>query len=161
MFSRHAIGVRQRLVSWFLDHCEYMTMSREIPDAELEAYLDEALPPDRMLSIEDTLREESELAGRLAAVNGRRDAGIHTLGEIWRRNRLSCATREELGSMLLGALDEELADYLKFHLNVIGCRYCQANLDDLTAQQAEAQGAEGDTRRRKYFQTSAEYLNRS
>jgi hypothetical protein len=88
----------------------------------------------------------------------RRDAGMHSIGDIWRRRRLSCATREQLGSLLLGALEPALADYFQFHLDSIGCRFCQANLDDLKAQQAGAEPAETDSRRQKYFQTSAAYL---
>jgi hypothetical protein len=43
----------------------------------------------------------------LEAINGRRDAGVHSLGEIWRRNRVSCPTRQQLGSFLLGILSDE------------------------------------------------------
>ena len=56
---------------------------------QLEAFLDEALPPERMAAIEEALRTDAELQKRLVAINGRRDAGVHSLGEIWRRNRLS------------------------------------------------------------------------
>jgi hypothetical protein len=58
---------------------------------------------------------------------------------------------------LLGALAGEQADYVGFHLETIGCRYCQANLQDLRRQQDEA--ADMSARRRtKYFQSSAGYL---
>ena len=50
--------------------------------------------------------------GRIYPINARRDAGVHSLGEIWRRHRLSCATREQLGSYVLGVLLKEAADYL-------------------------------------------------
>ena len=43
------------------------------------------------------------------------------------------------------------------HLDVVGCRYCQANLADLENQQAEHDTA-SQTRRRRYFQSSAGYL---
>jgi hypothetical protein len=56
-------------------------------------------------------------------------------------------------------LPEETARYLAFHLEVAGCRYCQANLADLRNQQAEARQAVQE-RRRKYFQSSAGYLRR-
>jgi len=82
---------------------------------------------------------------------------VHSLGEIWRSERLSCPTRQQLGSHLLGVLPGELADYIAFHLEVIGCRYCRANLADLEAQQAEHKDTV-QTRRRKYFQSSAGYL---
>ena len=127
--------------------------------SELEAFLDEALPGDQMARIENALRTDPEVARQLAAVHGRRDAGVHSLGEIWRRHRLSCPTREQLGSYLLGAIRDEEADYVRFHVEIVGCRVCAANLDDLRAQQA-AQPAETNTRRRRYFQTSAGHLRK-
>lgn len=127
-------------------------------DNDLEAYLDEALPPAEMAVIELALRQDKALLGRLSAINARRDTGQHSLGEVWRRVRLTCLTREQLGGMLLGVLDDGLANYAKFHLETVGCRYCQANLADLQEQQS---GAEASTkRRRKYFQSSAGYLGR-
>ena len=128
-------------------------------DNDLAAYLDEALPPERMTAIESALRGDSALMARLSTVSQRRDAGQHALGEIWRRHRLSCPSREELGSFLLGAMSDDASDYVNFHVETVGCRVCQANLADLRAQQAETDRA-SDTRRRKYFQSSAGYLRR-
>ena len=125
--------------------------------SELEAYLDEALPPDEMARIEHALRQHSKSIEQLGMINARRNAGVHTLGEIWRRHRLSCPTRGQLGSSLLGGLADEVVDHIAFHVNTVGCRHCQANLADLRHQQAEAPEAV-ETRRRKYFQSSAGYL---
>jgi len=134
-------------------------MSHPWRQSDLEAYLDEALPPDEMARIERALRKDRDLAARLAAILARRDSGVHTLGEIWRRHRLSCPSREQLGNYLLGATDKETADYVAFHVAVVGCRPCQASLADLQRQQAEAQEM-AESRRRKYFQSSAGYLRR-
>jgi hypothetical protein len=128
-------------------------------DAQLEAYLEEALPASEMARIEAAVRDHAELAQRLAAINGRRDAGLHSLGAVWRRHRLTCPSRGEMGSLLLGALSADHASYIRFHLQEVGCRYCQANHDDLVRQQAEA-GEVGVQRRRKYFESSAGYLAR-
>jgi len=127
-------------------------------DTELEAFLDEALPAERMAAIEDVLRHSGELQQRIVAINGRRDAGIHSLGDIWRRHRLSCPTREQLGSYLLGVLPGEVADYLRFHLETIACRYCTANIADLHAQQSAADADAAYRRRHKFFLSSAGYL---
>jgi RNA polymerase sigma-70 factor (ECF subfamily) len=127
--------------------------------ADLEAYLDEALPAEEMAQIEKALRGDPELVRRLAEIHARRDSGVLSPGEVWRRHRLSCASREQLGSFLLGVLPEESARYLTFHLEVVGCRYCQANLADLRSQHAEAPQASQE-RRRKYFQSSAGYLKK-
>jgi hypothetical protein len=129
-------------------------------NSELEAFLDEALPVERMAAIEEALRHSDELQKRLAAINGRRDAGVHSLGEIWRRHRLSCPTREQLGSYLLGVLARDAADYTKFHIETIGCRFCQASVADLKAQQTSAEAQVTEQRRQRYFQSSAGYLRK-
>lgn len=128
--------------------------------AHLEAYLDESLAPEKMAEIEEQVRADPELQQELIAINGRRDAGVHSLGEIWRRHRLSCPTREQLGSYLLGILGREAGDYVRFHLETVECRYCLANIEDLRWQQS-AQDAEGKaSRRARYFQSSAGYLRK-
>ncbi len=93
------------------------------------------------------------------AINARRDSGLHSLGEIWRRHHLSCPTREQLGSYLLGVLADDLGGFVKFHLEVSGCRTCQANLDDLKNRQTDEPAAV-DHRRKKYFQSSAGHLSK-
>jgi anti-sigma factor RsiW len=135
-------------------------MSTDFSSSDLEAYLDESLPPERMTAIEDALRHSEALQKRVAAINGRRDAGVHSLGEIWRRNRLSCPSREQLGSFLLGVLSRDAASYVKFHLDTVQCRYCAASVADLKAQQSAAEAAVAERRRQKYFQSSAGYLRK-
>jgi len=135
-----------------------MTMS--FSNAELEAFLDESLPAERMAAIEETLRGSDELQQRLVEINGRRDAGLHSLGEIWRRRRLSCPTREQLGSYLLGVLADEAAEYVRFHVQSVGCRCCAASVEDLREQQSAADAEVVQQRRQRYFQSSAGYLRR-
>lgn len=128
-------------------------------DAELTAFLDEALPANRCAELEHELRSNSELRNRLREVRGREAAGLHTVGAIWRRARLSCPSRTELGQYVLGTLSDSAADYIRFHLEIVGCRYCQANLSDLeSASISQDQPAQ---RRRRYFQTSAGYLSQA
>ncbi|MDP6466182.1 MAG: hypothetical protein QF918_00475 [Pirellulaceae bacterium] len=134
-------------------------MASKFTHADLEAYLDEALSPEDMVKVESQLRTDLQLGRELAAINARRDAGVHTLGEIWRRQRISCPTREQLGSFLLGALAPEQADYVAFHIEKAGCRFCRANHDDLKARQEETNNTVA-TRRKKYFQSSAGYLRK-
>lgn len=131
-------------------------MTDEFTNTALEAYLDEDLPPADMARIEQSARKDPRLSQRLADINMRRNAGIHTLGEIWRRNRLTCAKREHLGGYLLGTLDKDTAAYLKFHLEVIECRVCQANLDDLKTRRKQTD--ETVHRQRRYFESSVGYL---
>ena len=134
-------------------------MTDPFRQGDFDAYLDEALPVEEMARIEKALRDDPSSARRLAAVLARRDSGVVSLGEVWRRHRLSCPTRQELGGFLLGVLPDDAAQYVTFHLEAVGCRYCQANVADLKNQQAEAQGS-AENRRRKYFQSSAGRLRR-
>ena len=136
------------------------TMGHRFTQSELECYLDEALAPRHMAEVEAALRAEPELAKQLVAIHRRRDAGLHTLGEIWRRHRVSCPSRQELGNYLLGVLDEDQASYVCFHVEQVGCRLCSANLDDMRRKQRAAPAEEAQ-RRQKIFHTSAGYLKRN
>ncbi len=109
------------------------TITRE----QFHAYLDDALSEAETAQIEQALRQSEELRRALDQVLQERDRGEHSLGAIWRRERLTCPTREQLGSYLLQVLDEAEMDYFRFHLETITCPYCLANLADLQAQQQE------------------------
>ena len=132
-------------------------MRSEFTQAELEAYLDEALDVQRMAKIEQALRSQPALLERLSQINARRDSGLHSLGEIWRRHQIGLPTREELGSYLLGVLPEGHASYIRFRIETLKCRYTIANLGDLQGQQREGESLVA-ARRRKYFQSSVGHL---
>ena len=64
-----------------------------------------------------------------------------------------------MGSFLLDALDPELASYFTFHLEVVECPFCQANLADLKAQsQTAAAGHASKTRQHRILQSSQHLL---
>lgn len=132
-------------------------MNQSFTDDELIAFLDEQLPVERASELEKSLRDSTELRGRLAEQIRRRDQGGHTVGEIWRRHRLTCPNRTTLGSYLLGALDDELLEYIQFHLETVGCRYCNAVVSELSDSQA-ASAQDNQQRRRRYFESSAGLL---
>lgn len=67
-------------------------------------------------------------------------SGDSILGEIWEEQRLSCVKRNTIGSYLLGTLEPEWQEYVGFHLDRVGCRFCRANLADLTEQAAQDHG---------------------
>ena len=133
-------------------------LNKPATNEELLAFLEEQLPAERMAEIEQALRDDEELRQRLASTLRQHDPGAHSVGAIWRRRRLSCPSRSELGSFLLGAADPTRAEYIEFHLRVIGCRYCAANLSDLE-QAAGDQVEEVNRRRQKFFQSSAGFLS--
>ncbi len=132
-----------------------------ISDPVLLAYLDESLANEKMVEVELAIRNEPQLRQRLTQLIAQRDVGVHSIGDIWRRHRLSCPSREALGSFLLGAMLDQNSQYIQFHVETLGCRYCQANLEDLKAKAKAAEESAADTRaaeavarRRKIFQSS-------
>jgi len=134
-------------------------MSQEnISDNDILAYLDETLAVSRMTVVEAALRDSESLRRRAAALLRRRDDGFHSIGDIWRRHRVSCPTRRQLGSYLLDALDGPHKEYVDFHIQTTGCRYCVANLKDL--EESMAQSADVEQRRRKFFQSSAGHVRK-
>lgn len=132
-----------------------------LTDDQLLAWLDELLPVAQMADVEKALRQSEALRRRVANLGRRRDLGAHSVGDIWRRMRLSCPGRGELGGYLLDTLDRPQAEYLEFHIQTVGCRYCAANLADLELERAAELQTETQSRRRKYFESSAGYLRRS
>jgi hypothetical protein len=131
-----------------------------IDELMLRNYLADALCPEESARVEKALRDSAELRARLEDVRQNRgDGQLHTLGAIWRRARLTCPNREKLGSFLLDALDPELASYIHFHLEVIECPFCQANIADLKTQsQATTAAGSHKNRHRRILQASQHML---
>jgi hypothetical protein len=126
---------------------------------QLIAYLDDALSDGQTAQIEQALRQSESLRGQLRELMAEQDRGEHTLGAIWRRHRLTCPSREQLGNYVLKVLDRDQQDYLEFHLHTVGCAFCLANLADLQALQKEAPN-QLQRRRRRFFESSAGLLSR-
>ena len=134
-------------------------MSDRFSQADLQAYLDEALPPDEMAAVEDALRNDAALAEKLVAIHGRRDAGVHTLGEIWRRHRLTCPSREQLTLHLDQRISAEESAYIDFHLQEIRCRLCNASFEDIKIQRQEPD-EEISSRHQRFLDRSSTYLHK-
>jgi hypothetical protein len=129
----------------------------EITREMLRDYLNDALPDAELAAVEKAVRDQPAVRALMQQVRQEVDRGEHSVGAVWRRERLSCPTREQLGGFLLQALDPDLYDYVEFHLTTVGCPYCQANLDDLKRMQAEPAEPRA-TRRRRIVDSSAGIL---
>lgn len=130
-----------------------------IDDDMLRDYLAESLPAPLMARVEKLLRDSAELRQRLEDVRqDRPDTALHSLGAFWRRARLTCPSREQLGSYLLDALDPDYASYITFHVNVVECPFCRANLEDLR-NRAERAAPASQSRQHRYFQSSRHLLS--
>jgi len=128
-------------------------ISREI----LESYVEDGLSTRETALVEQALRDSDQLRGMLRAVMQELDRGEHSIGAVWRRQRLTCPSREQLGSYLLQALDPAEQDYIDFHLDVLGCAFCHANLTDLKTQQ-KSKAPDSRKRRKRIFESSAGLL---
>jgi hypothetical protein len=130
-----------------------------IDDAALRNYLVDALSPEESARVEKALRDSAELRARLEEVRqNRADGQLHTLGAIWNRARLTCPSRQQLGSYLLDALDPDLASYLTFHLELVECPFCLANLADLKAQSQAAPVTHASRSRQRRILQSSQHL---
>ena len=108
----------------------------DVTREQLHAYLDDSLNEAETSRIEKLIRGSAEVRKQLSKVREERDRGEHSLGAVWRCERLSCMTRESLSGFLHGVLDADFHRYVDFHIKTVGAS-CQANLDDLKDKQAE------------------------
>jgi len=130
-------------------------------DEELLAYADEHLDEQTASLIETELRINDDLSDRLQLLLRGRDQGELSVGEVWKHGRLSCPERSELSLYLIQAVEPKRQEYLRFHLETVGCVYCRAELEEL---KESARGLdEGDSsaqRRERLFASSAGLLKR-
>jgi hypothetical protein len=124
---------------------------------QLQSYLEDALGEAETAAVEHALRESEPLQRQLRGIMQERDRGEHSVGGIWCRERLSCPSREQLGSYLLQALDAGFQEYIDFHLHTVACSFCQANLADLQSLHQEP-APKAHARRRRFFESSAGFL---
>ena len=82
-----------------------------------------------------------------------------TVARIWRDEGVSCLKRSTLGRHLLGVLDDDWERYIDFHVNMLACDRCQANLDDLRAEDERDEAAARDWRER-VFASSVGFLSK-
>ncbi|MCG3137098.1 MAG: hypothetical protein HJJLKODD_00940 [Phycisphaerae bacterium] len=83
--------------------------------------------------------------------------GESTVSAVWRAERITCLKRSTLGQYLLRVLEEPWWSYTQFHLDVVGCPLCLANLVDL---QAEESGVVHTPARERIFASSVGFLSR-
>jgi RNA polymerase sigma factor (sigma-70 family) len=123
----------------------------------------------RSVGVEDghiaTVKHRSLARIRKHLLNAAGDKPSHTfdppdalLTEVWEDHRPSCPKRSTIGGYHLGTLDPAWRDYVDFHLNTLGCRFCLANLDDL--KQSEDR-ANLDSLRQRVLQSTVGFLKKA
>ena len=51
--------------------------------------------------------------------------------QVWRERRVSCPARHWIARHVSGTLDEGPDSFVRFHIEEMGCHWCEANRDDL------------------------------
>ena len=78
-------------------------------------------------------RLRSSLTDELATAGDEFDSEstlLPSLHQIWENQRPSCPKRTTLGKFSLQILPDDWTDFVDFHVNLLGCSYCRANLDE-------------------------------
>ena len=99
----------------------------------IHGYLNENLNEEGMAGVEKRLREDPHFYALLIRIQNRipNQQTEHGVSTAWLAGRLTCASRTEWTQFFSGLVDKKRADYLKFHLDVIECPFCRANVADL------------------------------
>lgn len=77
------------------------------------------------------------------------------LQAAWENQRPSCLKRTTLGKFHLGLLDENWNSYAFFHTQQLGCRFCVANLQELSSSNVSESDADFS---RRVFQSTIGFL---
>jgi RNA polymerase sigma factor (sigma-70 family) len=82
------------------------------------------------------LAEQQDPSGKLlAAIAAGAESGEASLDiplqQVWREARVSCPARHWLARLVVGSLAAGPRDFVRFHVEEMGCPWCAANLEDL------------------------------
>ena len=83
---------------------------------------------------------------------------LPSLHQVWENLRPSCPKRTTLGKFSLQLLPDDWTDFVHFHVELLGCSYCRANLAELEAESEES-GSEDFSQ--QLFQSTIGFLNRA
>lgn len=84
-----------------------------------------------------------------------------TVATVWREQRVSCPHPDILKSYEAGALGEGAGAFIRFHLEESECPYCNAVLEDLHAQQQDAEQAELEGMKDRLLRSTVVALRRA
>ena len=83
------------------------------------------------------------------------DAADSILTRAWEALRPTCPKRSTLGRYLLQTLERPWQEHVQFHVERLGCRFCQANLEDLRREPQEQKPL-----REHIFQSTVGFISR-
>jgi RNA polymerase sigma factor (sigma-70 family) len=109
--------------------------------AQIRKHLAAALTPDQGSALQQMRWEDVEAADSV-------------LTRVWEALRPTCPKRSTIGRFILGTLDSPWREYVDFHVHQLGCRFCQANMEDV---RRESQ-AQAEPLRQRTFQSTVGFL---
>ncbi|MEZ6060335.1 MAG: sigma-70 family RNA polymerase sigma factor [Planctomycetaceae bacterium] len=77
------------------------------------------------------------------------------LTSVWESQRPTCPKRTTLGKSILGILPPEWADFVRFHVETLGCTFCNANLSELRLND---EAADSSSMRERLFASTVGFL---
>lgn len=80
------------------------------------------------------------------------------LSSVWESHRPSCPKRTTLGKYTLGILPPAWNDFIRFHVETLGCTFCIANLADL---QAPDPSSEASIQQNRLFTSTVGFFHHS
>jgi RNA polymerase sigma factor (sigma-70 family) len=83
------------------------------------------------------------------------DVADSILTRAWETLRPTCPKRSTLGRYLLQTLEPQWREHVQFHVERLGCRFCQANLDDLRREPQQQKPL-----RDRVFQSTVGFMSR-
>ncbi len=87
------------------------------------------------------VRESGNDLLRFLAAAEEGDEGLFDvdLRSVWREKRVSCPARHWIARLVAGTLEKDAELFIRFHLDEVGCPWCQANRDDLSRADQSAE----------------------
>jgi RNA polymerase sigma factor (sigma-70 family) len=110
----------------------------QLPNKEVARTLDVSEKTVALIKHRSLKQIHENVTRQKVSVGPSSEAFENLLTDLWEFHRFSCPKRNTIGAYMLGTLDDEWQPYVDFHLNVLGCRFCRANLDDLESQSQES-----------------------
>ncbi len=81
-----------------------------------------------------------------------------SLSRLWIQGRVSCPHASLLAGYAAGSLPPGAMDYLRFHLEDLGCPHCAAALEELAAEESGAATPQADRACRRVAESTAAWL---
>ena len=81
-----------------------------------------------------------------------------SISELWFKERISCLDQETLDAWRRGAISGPLADYVAFHVDELGCPFCQADLGQMQVRESAEDSHRLGRSREKVGEVTATFL---